>query len=168
MSYDLTLFRPAKGEDHLITLERILDTDLPETSAEADRKRELALALKAAHPDLEEFPGEGDIELNTPEGGSGIQITLAARTASITLPYWHGDEAEARAAIDELWRYLATFERDARYAVFDAQLDRTLDLAQDRPKVLAAYLAGTGLLKQVLATTPEKRRRPWWQFWERS
>lgn len=167
MSYDLTLFRPEKGEDHLITLERILDTDLPETPAETERKRQLAETLKAAHPNLEEFPGEGEIELNTPEGGSGIQITLEARTASITLPYWHQDEAKARAAIDDLWRYLATFERAAGYIAFDGQLDRTLDLAQDRPNVLAAYCEGAGLIPKV-AKTPTTPARPWWKFWGRS
>ncbi|HLN63511.1 MAG TPA: hypothetical protein VK464_18395 [Symbiobacteriaceae bacterium] len=143
MSYDLFLFRPEKGEDHLVTLERILDTDLPETAAEAGRKRQLAAALKAAHPQLEEFPGEEDIEPDTPEGRSGIPITLGARTASMTLAYWHGGNANAQTAIDERRRYFKTCEREAGYVAFDAQLDRTIDLTKDQPNVLKAYLPGT-------------------------
>ena len=167
MSYDLTLFRPEKGEDHLFTLERILDTDLPETPAETERKRQWAAALKKAHPHLEEFPSAGDIELNTPEGGSGIQITLSARTASITLPYWHGERVKAQAAIEELWRYCATLAQEAGYVVFDAQLDRIIDLTKDQPKVLETYLSGTGLLQEAVAAHPTPKRA-WWKFWERT
>jgi hypothetical protein len=37
------------------------------------------------------------VELNGPENGNGIQITLYDDNASITIPYWHQPEAPARA-----------------------------------------------------------------------
>ena len=94
-------------------------------NADADaRKQKLTRTLLAENPALEPFEfGYAEIariggisedearvqyrhvELNGPENGNGIQITLYDDHASITIPYWHQPDA-ARLVFEGVWRYL--------------------------------------------------------------
>src|SRR5687767_11392339 len=77
-------------------------------------KQRTAAALMAANPQLTVFQMRYEeiavfekismeearkryryVELNGPEGGSGIQITLHDNSAAVTVPFWHeGEKAE--------------------------------------------------------------------------
>jgi hypothetical protein len=121
------------------------------------RKQELAQSLIQHNPALTVFPIRSQeiasmfkhseeearvrfrhLELNGPENGNGIQITLFDNTISITIPYWHRGEA-ARGAFQEIWGYLGLLERVANYRAYDPQLGRVLNLEKDFPEVLLAY-----------------------------
>ena len=103
------------------------------------------------------------IELNGPEGGNGIQITLRDDTVDIAVPYWH-QPAAAASVFDDVWRHLALLERDGGFAVYDPQLDRILNLAVDRPAVLQCY---GGVMARTPRTGAHKGwpAKPWWRFW---
>jgi hypothetical protein len=125
------------------------------------RKQELAALLLAHNPALSIFPKafheiaamDGiteaearrkyrDLELNGPDDGNGIQMTLYDSGADVTVPFWHQGEA-ARVVIGEIWGYLQVLQRAASYTVYDPQLEQILDLDGDLPDVLACYDEGT-------------------------
>src|SRR5262244_3095691 len=121
MSYDLDLFKPAKGETLEVATERFLAYESeeinpgPPDDQKENLKRLLASALIKKNPDLQmcHFRYEviavneniteeearvkyRHIVLNEPEARDGIQILLFDDSAAITVAYWHtGDEARA-------------------------------------------------------------------------
>jgi hypothetical protein len=161
MSYDLCLFKDQPGVDPRDVAENFLDSD-EESEGPADPhfetlREKLAAALLAAGPlerleyDYAEIADEDGItleeakeryrhiELDAPEGGSGVQITIYDEWCSITLPYWHtGDKAKA--AIDEIWTYLDAARATAGYVCYDPQLEKLLE-PSDREAVLETYEA---------------------------
>jgi hypothetical protein len=163
MSYDLHLFKPETGVDPLETVERLFAEDadeinpgLPQPEKES-RKRALADALIKLNPELEVFTfgfkeiaeSEGiseaearskfrHLELNGPEGGNGIQITLYDDVAVITVPYWHAGE-KARDTFKEIRGYLSLLEREGGFVTYDPQLEKILDLSSDLFLALEAY-----------------------------
>jgi hypothetical protein len=189
MSYDLHLFRADSQSDSLLAAKASIEleeTDLnpgPIDPAAEAAKAHLSAALEGSNPALEKFVFDyaqiaqlqkvteaearrqwRHIELNGPENGNGIQITLYDRTASVTVPYWHRGEA-AQAAWSEIWSYLQVLHRHADFLTYDPQLDRVLDLDQDRPAVLASYLRGVDFTAKVAAEKATPSDRPWWKVW---
>jgi hypothetical protein len=188
MSYDLHLIPARAGTPPLSAARALIEQDegeinpgpaVPEKEA---RKARLADALKRANPQLVAFEfgystiaaQEGiseaearqryrHIELNGPEDGSGVQITLTDDTVHVAVPYRHQPPAAA-AVFEEVWQYLAVLDRQGRFAVYDPQLDRILTLVTDRPAVLECYVSVMARMAQEAAPT-EKRTRPWWRFW---
>jgi hypothetical protein len=169
MSYDLHLVKPAPGKSVEDALEVLFAEDEDEDepaphNAEAQAlQRRLVAALVAKHPALEPFAFDfatiGDslglsaeeaarqfqhVELNGPEEGNGIQITVDGAAATITVPYWHRGDG-ARAVFAEIWDYLEIFGAEG-FVAFDGQLERVIDLRADREAALAAYLATTATI----------------------
>jgi len=188
MSYDLHLLPRPPGADVLGAARARLQQDEaeinpgPPVPVKEANKRRLAAALMEENPRLSVFEfdyvsiaaqrgvtaeearrSHRHLELNGPEDGPGIQITLLDDTAAITVPYWHGPRVAA-AVFDEIWRYLALLERHGGFAVYDPQLDRVLSLAADRPAVIERYGA---VMKQMAPTSGPTAMpgRPWWKFW---
>ena len=188
MSYDLHLFRNVAGGDPVAAATASLELDSDDlnpgpidTAAEV-RKKALVSALQAANPKLAPFRFDyaqiaqlqgldnaearrrwRHIELNGPEDGNGIQLTLNDDTASITVPYWHQADA-AREVWREIWRYLEVLRRDGDFLTYDPQLERVLDLAEDHEAVIASYARGVEFTTRIAAehVTPPK---PWWKVW---
>jgi hypothetical protein len=168
MSYDFHLFRRVAGEDPLTTAraERE-DEDLRSPDPDAERiKKTVADALLAQHPRLSKFDYEAiarlhhisadeawrryrHIELNGPEHGHGIQITLFDHRASIRLPYWHADPAIAKAAMAEVWGYLQTLCREGSFLAYDPQLDRVLVLSHGYVDAISSYLRTVHRLRSL-------------------
>jgi len=186
MSYDFQLLPRSLGSDllahaHADDHEGEINPGPPTPEGE-DRKARLSRALATSNPMLTQFAfGFAEIaktrgiteaearvqfrhvELNGPEGGNGIQLTLFDNAASITVPYWH-QGAQAAIVVDEIWRYLDVLEREGHFATFDPQLDKILDLVKDKPAVLAAYARVIERMPQIVAQAT-RRAKPWWQFW---
>jgi len=184
MSYDFRLFRPKAGEDPLVTA-RQDSGDFPDSPPDKQKeaqKRQVAEALIAHNPNLEVFqfgydeiaelekisPSEArlkyrHLELNGPEDGNGIQITLFDDEASVTVPYWHEGE-KASDTFSEIWGYLEIIHREAGYLVYDPQLDRLLDTPADYDAALARYTGVVRKLRKATSSTDTKKK-PWWKFW---
>lgn len=187
MSYDLHLFSPQAGVDllacavtsHEEAAEDVADGPL-DTAAE-DRKRRLVVALRRAVPHLEPFlfdyaeiaKLEGisedmarrrfrHVELNGPDDGGGVQVTLFDQHASITVPYWHTGE-RAVGVFREIWTCLATLEREAGLRTYDPQLEQVVRLEDDFDRVLCQYAHGVAFTQG--STQPIRREKPWWKFW---
>lgn len=182
MSYDFILFKPRAGEDPLITAQREPEEfpDSPPDPQKEALKRRVADALIAHNPELEIFQfGYEEIakydkitveearlkyrhlELNGPEDGNGIQITLFDDEATVTVPFWHeGDKAGD--VLQEIWRYLEIISREAGYVVYDPQLDRIIDPSENFTDTLSRYSGARQQLDQAISATTKK---PWWKFW---
>jgi hypothetical protein len=183
MSYDLFLIPTSASEDpeeYLERQEEVAGQLSPEAEA---RKRALADRLKVlSGPSLEEFAfdfaeiathlkmSEAEarrdwrhIELNSPEGGPGIQIELQDSSASVALPYWHSG-ATAESTWAEVWRYLEVLQNEGGYSVFDPQLGRVLSLNSDRSVVMGKYSDGVQFTEQIV-TKKSGQQKPWWKFW---
>jgi hypothetical protein len=86
------------------------------------------------------------MELNGPEGGPGIQITLFDDGASLTVPYWHKDK-NARAVLAQIWEYLEVIQRVAGYEIYDPQLECIINLGSDLERATKCY---TDVVKKVI------------------
>lgn len=180
MSYDLYCFQPVADEPPLTTVNRILDAaniSLPSPEIEA-RKQAVATCLRRVNPMLEPFQIEHDkiaelegitvdeargryryIELNTPEVGFGIQLTVYDYYTSLTVPYWHkGRQAEQ--ALREIGAYLTALKSEFSMVAYDPQLENILTQESDLQRALTSYL---GAVNQLATLT--KSKRPWWKFW---
>jgi hypothetical protein len=187
MSYDLHLFRPKPGVDlteaALASMEDDEENESPGAANAEDerRKRALAEALRRTNPGLAEFKGEDEddeleeeaeeerqrwrsIELNGPDDGNGIQITLYDDTADITVPYWHKGEA-AKRVMTEIWEYLEVLQSQGGFRTYDPQVEKVLDLATDREAVLATYAKGVGYTDDITRKGSGKQAKPWWKLW---
>ena len=97
------------------------------------------------------------IELNGPDDGNGIQITLYDESADITVPYWHQPEA-AVVVFDEIWKYLTILADNGNLAVYDPQLDRILDLAKDQGEVVQRYGTVVEKVPDIIKTSSHQKR----------
>ena len=202
MSYDLYLVRIPQGADPIAYIQHVQEQEeaegqvnpgdpIPEKEA---GKQAIARELIAVDSSLTIFPfdyaeiarftetSESEarlryrhLELNGPENGPGIQITLYDDTASVTLPYWHGAEA-ARQAWRKLWSYLHVLEREGGFNTYDPQLEQILDLSAGVERVLDLYGYGVECTQETAAGYASGRvvhsrahtvKKPWWRFWER-
>ena len=146
------------------------------------KKRQLADVLMKVNPRLEQLAfGYAEIaaqygitedeartryrhiELNGPDDGNGIQLTISDDTADLTVPYWHQPEA-ATAVFGEIWTYLKILEREGGFWVYDPQLDKILDLAADQEAVLTRYGRVVAQMPQMVAES-SLVKKPWWKFW---
>ncbi len=191
MSYDLYLIRVTPGATSdevealaLAAAEEDYPTSDPPPETEA-RNQSLVAALRAVNPALEPFAFDypeiarskqisepearrryRHTELNGPENGPGVQITLYDDWASVTLPYWHRGAA-ADAVWDEVWGYLQVLAERGGFTVYDPQLERPLDLSADRPAAQRMYSDGVAFTARTAAeiTAGSTARKPWWKFW---
>jgi hypothetical protein len=190
LSYDLYLVQapPAASDAEIAHLALVAaETDLPSAPLDGSSRRNrdvLVDAVRAANPSLEPFAfdfaaiakSEGitadearerfqHVELNGPEDGNGIQITVFGKWATVTVPYWHhGPTADS--VWSEIWRYLEVLSSVGDLRIYDPQLDRQLDLATDRAEVVRTYehtVTATQRATADAATSPPKRR--WWRLW---
>jgi hypothetical protein len=171
MSYDFRLFLPQPGIDPLATAQIEPDEESedinpgPPVVAKESRKRAIADALMKADPVLEVFQfGFEEIakfqnvsveeaklrwrhlELNGPEDGPGIQITLLDDGASLTIPYWHKDK-KAKAVFAQIWEYLKVIQRVGGYQIYDPQMECIVNLGSDLEKATRCY---SDVVKQVI------------------
>jgi hypothetical protein len=187
MSYDLYLIKA--DIDAVTVVEALLrdsEGDDPnpgelDPSAEA-RKQHLVQALQASNPALKPFEFDHSeiariegiseaearrswrhVELNGPEDGNGIQITLHDETATVTVPYWHQGEAAA-AVWEEIWTYLGVLQSSGGFRTYDPQLKRILELKRDREAVMQTYARGVTFTEQVVGKA-QPGKKPWWKFW---
>jgi hypothetical protein len=171
MSYDFRLFLPRLGVDPLVTAQTDPDEESddinpgPPVAAKETRKHAIADALMKTDPLLEVFQfGYEEIakfqnisveeaklrwrhmELNGPDDGPGIQITLLDDGASLTVPYWHKDK-RATVVFAQIWVYLKIIQRVGGYQIYDPQMECIVNLASDLEKATNSY---TDVLKRVL------------------
>ncbi len=165
MSYDFRLFLPQPGVDPLVTAQTESDEESDEINpgppipAKEVRKRAIAGALMKADPALDVFQFGFEkiaksqkitvdeaklqfrhMELNGPEGGPGIQITLFDDGASLTVPYWHKDK-KAKAVFAQIWEYLKVIQRVGGYQIYDPQMECIVNLGSDLEKATKRYSA---------------------------
>jgi hypothetical protein len=86
------------------------------------------------------------MELNGPEGGPGIQITLLDDGASLTVPYWHKDK-KAKTVFAQIWQYLKVIQRVGGYQIYDPQMECIVNLGSDLEKATKCY---TDVVKRVI------------------
>ena len=189
MSYNVYLLQPTPGEEPLATVRAKLNVETevinpgpPNAEAEV-RKQQLTRALIDENPSLEPFEfGYGEIaridgiseeearvryrhvELNGPENGTGIQITLYDNDASITIPYWHEPD-QARLVFEEVWRYLRVLKDSGGFFAYDPQLDRVVDLNVDLPDVIREYGRIVAKIPEIIEQGKSQLKRPWWKLW---
>ena len=192
MSYDFNLVRIPPGSHPQTVIQASLAAEEASelnpgesNPTKEEAKRRLVAALQAVNPLLEAFPfnyvelarlnniSEQEakrrfrhVELNGPEDGNGIQITLFDDTASITIPYWHhGRDAEE--VLRETWSYLEVLEHEEGFQAYDPQLERLLSLRMDFNAVLGKYAEGVRFTDKISAdiSTGSRQQKPWWRFW---
>jgi hypothetical protein len=189
MSYDLYLFRPVRGEAPEETVERLFFSDSEEINPgspdpeKEERKKKIARSLIELNQGLRGFQFEYQeiakmenitkeeaevryrhLELNGPDDGKGIQITLFDDQATITVPYWHSGDA-ARGALDEINRYLELLRRQWGFSVYDPQMECILDTSKHYDEILNSYSDGVQFTKKVAAEYANEKKKPRWKFW---
>jgi hypothetical protein len=190
MSYDFWSFPTVAGEDPQATVQRLMeeeesehesDAGDPDPKAEA-RKKALADAIIKQNPQMTPFALEYDqiaemqeitveeakkrfryIELNGPDGGNGIQITLEDDHATIAVPYWN-QGAKADTVFKEIWGYLCVLHDAGGYVTYDPQLERLLDLDRDLGEAVKGYVRVVEQVKRPSSEAP-RAKKPWWKFW---
>jgi hypothetical protein len=70
---------------------------------------------------------------------NGLIIKLLPWRARIRLPYWYREAAEARDAFRHLRKCAKAMQAAGNYTIFDPQLGKTVNLAEDVDAMLAAY-----------------------------
>ena len=181
-TYAFRLFTPRAGEEPLITAQReaLEYADTPPDERKESQKRQLADTLLARLPSLQlyQFPyhqiacferisieqarcRHRHLELNSPEGGHGIQIILRDDEASVSVPFWH-ETAKAVAAFHEVWACLETICKQADYLAYDAQLGRMVEIEADAEAALACYIGTLCHLREEHSNgaAPGKVTRP--------
>jgi hypothetical protein len=193
VSYDLYAIAARPDEDPAEVYEALGEAEDGEAAGWTDeqvaRAEKLAASLQALNPRLERFVFDypkvakalgvtGDearaqwrhIELNTPDGGNPIQVTIHADHASLTMPYWYTGE-RAKETIREALSYLAVIERETGWTTFDPQIGRRLDLRGDLNEVVSAYEVGSRRVEELSRerspspeSPPAKRKRRFWPW----
>lgn len=165
MSYEFHLANPNHGQE--VTADNPFNPGPVDPSAE-ERKRKLADALISSNPQLEVFQFNYDavaaslgvsvdearrvwrhLELNGPEDGNGIQITLWDTHATISVPFWHSGE-DAVPVVREIWEYMRLLISVAGMQPFDPQLGRELNLETDFDAVLNRFAEGVSTLDATI------------------
>jgi ribosomal protein S18 acetylase RimI-like enzyme len=162
------LFLPRAGEEPLVTAQREAPdyADAPPDEQKESLKRRLAEALLARLPALQvyQFPFHQiaaferisieqarsryrQLELNSPDGGSGIRLLLRDDEASVTVPFWH-DTGKAVKAFREVWTCLETICDQAGYLAYDSQLGRMVAPGKDAEEARACYIRTLCRLRQ--------------------
>lgn len=163
MSYTLLLIARQPGADPEATARAYLTQ--PETGRSAGpiepqkeaRKERLVRLLQDRNPDLTSRPSasalaaepdraaerraharDHDIELTDTRSDVGVAITLHDDSAAIAVPFWHKRE-DAGVVFDDIWDYLKILTDEGDMVAYDPQLDRVLDLSNDKLSVVNSY-----------------------------
>ena len=117
----------------------------------------VAAGLLALDPAAERFDGEGFIEIST----DSMQVSVYAREAAITIPYWFsGDEAEP--VLERAFAYARVLHDTGGFAVADPQTGEIVDFDDlDVDRVAALYARGVDVADRIT----EQPERPWWKLW---
>lgn len=181
MSYDIYLLSPEDARDPESSVERLDEAVGPGDEAQQARKKRLAEALVAENSALEVFEFDhhaiavelkttldearraySHIELSVPK--TGIQITIFANWASVTVPYWHAGPA-AEPVFAEVHRATALLVSQGGYRIYDPQIEQVVDdLSEVLDEVIWAYTGAVGSVP-ILRETGESPAKPWWKFW---
>jgi hypothetical protein len=182
MSYDIHFAKVPAGaafDDHIEHL-TIAEESAPLDPAVEAEKLSIANALRAVLPELEpvkndyaeiariEGTSEADarrshraIELNQEPGpGDGLQILISDAQVSISLPYWHVEPAAA-IVFEKIARCVGVLAARG-FTCHDPQLGREVNIANDRPEMLANYLSVSSRMDEIVGAAAKK---PWWKFW---
>jgi hypothetical protein len=169
VSYDFHLFRPKPGVDLLLTAEQDLESEYPgrhDPEKEA-RNRVVAAALVRVNPALQvseaspeylaELRGvsreeaEGyfrDIEIDAGEHGNGIQISLFADEADVSVPYWHTGQT-AEAVFAEIWQYIQVIEQETGFKTYDSQTGRIVESWSDMEAALSSNVSTVPRIREL-------------------
>jgi hypothetical protein len=160
MTYDFRMFACKPNEDPLVLARREspeFSESAPDPANEA-RKHHLADALKRLHPYLMRFSFDYEkiaifegitveqagakyrhIELTDSREGNGVRIIIFDDEVWLTAPYWHPATTAAE-VFREIWSYLGLIEQEVRYASYDVQLERILDIDKDFDIAFQRYI----------------------------
>ncbi|MGZ8217597.1 hypothetical protein [Methylomagnum sp.] len=94
--------------------------------------------------------------------GNGVEIALYDDVAVVALPYARPFTIGTGATVAEAWRYFEVLSNQDKFAIYDAQLDKMLDLAKDQTAVAQEYAAVSARMAK-----PDEFKKPWWKFWSR-
>ncbi len=161
MSYDLTAFplpagMTAAGYVESDAFEAIDDT--PPTAEERAAMERAAAEVLALDPSADRFENEDTIELSTEQG---IQVSLYARSAGITVPYWY-EGAEADAVMERVFAYARVLAETLGYTVWDPQTETVVEpQGSDHGDATQILEDISGRMDEIV----EPERRPWWKIW---
>lgn len=156
MSYDIHLLVLKPGESAREAAYRDQVEDEPYTAEAKARNDRVVAALLAQYPGFGKFESDC-VELTDMAGGTGMQVSLFASSGAISLPYWHGENAEA--ILEKVNGVLRTILANSDFVAFDPQLDQELN-GQTGITDAAAPTYAMGV-KAVQDTS----KKPWWRFW---
>ena len=92
----------------------------------------------------------------------GVQIQLFDDEAALTIPYWH-EGAKAEACFAQVWEIIGVICHETGYAIFDPQMDRTLNEGENFDAALQTYAK----LMRKVSRDPDlggrKPPKPWWK-----
>jgi hypothetical protein len=178
MSYDFHLFRPEPGVDPLVTAHQPSKGEYPagrDPDKEA-RNRAVVASLLRLNPSLQVSEADADllaqmyrvtraeaeqyfpdIEINTQEDGSCIQISLYADEAGISIPYWYSGK-KAEAVFAEVWQYLQVIENWTGFKTWDSQTDRIVETWADLKAAFASNFETVRRVQQIAKSNEQHRR----------
>ena len=182
MSYDIYLLSPEDADEPESAVERLAEPAGPGDAAQEVRKKRLAEALVAENPALEIFEFDhqaiaaelkttveearrtySHIEVNAPK--TGIQITIFANAATVTVPYWHAGSA-AEPVFAEIQRATALLASQGGYRIYDPQIEQVVDdLSDILDEVIWAYAGVVGSVPDLGSAGHAPAKKPWWKFW---
>ena len=166
MSYDFRLFRPMPGEDPLVTARSEVSgfaSNKPTSTAKALNSK-VTEAIVAHNPRLRRVSIDDTnnklryVEINSPEGGNGIQIHLFDAEAGVTIPYSHEGPTAAE-VFREVWSYLEIIHREAGYLVYDSQAGRVFDPSAvgEQSAALASYVIAVRQVRKTVTGSVQRR-----------
>ena len=71
----------------------------------------------------------------------------------------------AGGAFDEIWRYLRVLSESGGFFIYDPQLERVLNLEDDRPEAVDTYGSVVTGIPQLNERSKPQPKRPWWKLW---
>jgi hypothetical protein len=92
----------------------------------------------------------------------GVQIQLFDDEASLTIPFWH-EGAKAEACFAQVWDIIGVICRETGYAVFDPQMDRTLNKGENFDAALQTYAKLVRKVSRDPDLGGRKPAKPWWK-----
>lgn len=151
MSYDIELRSNTPAADSGRESVRLR----PLSDERRAKHKEVVAALLALNPRLDVFESESVIELTDVDDGSGLQVSLFAASGSISIPYWHEDQA---ALMKVVAGYLRVICEVGEYSAFDPQTGKAV--TADAGYSLNPQVYSVGVHALTAAT-----KKPWWKFW---
>jgi hypothetical protein len=90
-------------------------------------------------------------------------VTLYDQTVSITIPYWHNQEAASQVFV-RVGRYIELLEDSGDLVTYDPQVGRIVRFATDRGEILRCYLSVMARIPDIVEHSRIQSKR-WWHFW---